>query len=418
MDIKSGTEILRQDPKIQTTVYHDREICPEGLQPFLYQTAKGTLIVQCQTPGQAKNSRRVNYPADRKTYISWDDGENFERFIFEEGRDVPFFEAGSLTLADGRFFFMDNYVVSDPEEPKEHAIGESWWTTDEFKTLTGPVYNRFYLPDIDFYCSSDDAGRTSAQGSTQLHRSMVQLPNGDILATIYGHFLEDKAPASYEPHMMKTRSWIVASSDGGKTFETRSVIAVDDGIGTEGFGEPAMVRISHGPHEGRLLCVMRTGRDLYEAHSDDDGYTWSVFRCMHFDGIDIYDINKWRDRFEGKYENVNVHRRSLSGAFVDPDLLEMKNGLIVLSFGVRIPAQLNWKDPTIPNNGVYCAISADGGETWSHLIRIMGGKLTTHYTSVREARNGDILFAYDVGAWGSKDRGGRMCRIKVEYENH
>ena len=282
-------------------------------------------------------------------------------------------------------------------------------------TWTGPVYNRFYLPQVDFYCSSDDAGRTSAQGSAQMHRSMLQLPNGEILVSVYGHYLEDKAPASYEPHMMKTRSWIAVSKDGGRTFATRSVIASDAGIGTEGFGEPALVRISRGPHAGRILCVMRTGRDLYEAHSDDDGYTWSYFERMVFDGVSIYDINRWKDRFEGKYDFIDVHRRSLSGAFVDPDLLEMKNGLLVLSFGVRIPAQLCWRDPAEPNNGVFCAFSADGGETWSHIIRIMGGEQTTHYTSVKEGRNGDVLFAYDVGSWLAGGRAGRMCRIHVEF---
>ena len=38
---------------------------------------------------------------------------------------------------------------------------------------------------------------------------------------------------------------------------------------------------------------MRTGRDLYEAHSDDDGQTWSRPVPVHFPGIDIYDTAKW-----------------------------------------------------------------------------------------------------------------------------
>ena len=64
------------------------------------------------------------------------------------------------------------------------------------------------------------------------------------------------------------------------------------------------VRLSQGKHKGRLICLMRTGRKnpLYQVHSDDEGKTWTGLRAL-----------------------------SLMG--VDPDLIEMSNGVLVCSFG-------------------------------------------------------------------------------------
>ena len=99
---------------------------------------------------------------------------------------------------------------------------------------------------------------------------------------------------------------------------------------------------------------------------------------------------------------------------VDPDLIQMENGAMVLAFGARLPEKLCWLDPTYEKNGVYAVFSLDGGDTWCHVLRIMGGELTTHYTGVREFAPGRLYFAYDVGSWRQGGRGGRGCNIDVE----
>ena len=76
-------------------------------------------------PQPGFNQRPQNYGCATCTQISRDDGGHFEKYIFEEGKDDPFLEAGAVELADGRFFFMDTYVTADPSEPKEHAAGEA-----------------------------------------------------------------------------------------------------------------------------------------------------------------------------------------------------------------------------------------------------------------------------------------------------
>ncbi len=282
------------------------------------------------------------------------------------------------------------------------------------KTFEGPVWTEFYIPDIVYSGSTDDNGCEARVA--RLHRSIIQMPDGSLIMTMYGRFAGDNTPCPYEPRMMKFRTFLVRSVDCGKTWNYLSTVAADPSIGTEGFGEPCLVQITRGAHQGRLLCVMRTGRDLYQAVSDDGGKSWSCFKPLTFEGINIHDVNLWKEKYEGKYPEISPCRKSMSGAVVDPDLIQMKNGILVLTFGVRLPAQLCSLDPSIENNGVYAAFSTDDGDTWNHVIRIMGGKLTTHYTGVRELKEDTLYFAYDTGSWGSAGRSGRGCKIKVSWK--
>ena len=57
----------------------------------------------------------------------------------------------------------------------------------------------------------------------------------------------------------------------------------------------------------------------------------------------------------------------LRGAVVDPDLIELRSGLLVAAFGVRIPQKLCWRHPEHPWNGNYLAFSDHGKTcpTWS-----------------------------------------------------
>jgi hypothetical protein len=69
---------------------------------------------------------------------------------------------------------------------------------------------------------------------------------------------------------------------------------------------------------------------------------------------------------------------------VDPDLIELRNGLLVAAFGVRVPQRLCWKYPEHFWDGNYLAFSHDRGKTWSNVLRMTSGVLTTHYMAVEE----------------------------------
>lgn len=405
-------EILRADPAITTRAFGDVEVCPDGLQPFLFISNEGTILVQNHTSRKTNGTRRQNFHWQNDTMISRDGGHTYERFIFDPNADDPYMEGGMVQRPDGSILLMDTYVVSDPDR-EDWGIGEAWISHDDMQTFEGPIKTAYHIPDVDFTCSSDDGGHK--HDAIRLHRSLINLPDGSLMITLYGWLKGDGAPAGYMPAMMKTRVMVARSTDGGMTWEYVSTVAYDAGIGSEGFDEPSLALIKSGPHAGRLLCAMRTGRALYMAHSDDLGRTWSDFKTPDL-GTDVFAFSKWRAQFETLMKESTLVYRSLAGSMVDPDIIQMSNGLIALSYGVRIPEKLCWKDPTHPENGVYCAFSRDGGDTWSHVIRLLSGEMTTHYTALREISPGTLLYHYDVGAWGKPGRAARSCRVKVEYE--
>ncbi|MEJ7767248.1 MAG: sialidase family protein [Chitinophagaceae bacterium] len=92
----------------------------------------------------------------------------------------------------------------------------------------------------------------------------------------------------------------------------------------------------------------------------------------------------------------------LIGAVVDPELLELRSGVLVAAFGVRVPPRANWRDPSHPWNGNYLAFSLDHGHTWSHVVRMTSGVFTTHYMAIQETpKDNQIFVAYDFGDWGN-----------------
>jgi len=129
-----------------------------------------------------------------------------------------------------------------------------------------------------------------------------------------------------------------------------------------------MIRLSKGPHAGRLICLMRTGSvsPIYQSESDNDGKTWSAalpLRTMY-----------------SKFG----HWRSIVGT--DPDLIEMRDGTLAMSFGHK---------PDYKDDGDFVAFSADQGESWTQVTRL-SMELTCAYTSVNEIEPGVLYVAYSA----------------------
>jgi hypothetical protein len=121
--------------------------------------------------------------------------------------------------------------------------------------------------------------------------------------------------------------------------------------------------------------------------------------------LDIYKTGLWVDMFrdvkdfKGKLVDEN-NPDELRGAVVDPDLIELRSGLLVAAFGVRIPQKVCWKKPDHPWNGNYLAFSRDGGKTWPNVVRVTSGVLTTHYMAIEETpRDNELYVTYDLGGW-------------------
>ncbi len=389
------------DGSLRLTFGDETLVVPRGLQPSLLRTKVGALIVQAQVPDKRVPSKRMVYPSPMETRISRDDAKTWTVFPRPPNENGLNMEGGATQLHDGTIVALDTYIT--PGRKPDEGLGQLYISTNDWTTLDGPIDVSFNLPHVNFYASKDDGGHP--HDAERLHRRILELPNGDLLTTFYGQFQGDNTPSTYMPTMMKARVVLVRSRDRGHHWDIVSTVAVDPKVGTEGFCEPVLARISQSPHPGRLLCLMRTGRELREAYSDDDGAHWSPHQARIFGGLDVYRTELWVDHFrnfkgsKGKLLDEN-NPDDLRGAVVDPDLIELRSGILVAAFGVRIPQKACWAHPEHSWNGNYLAFSTDHGQTWKNVVRLTSGVLTTHYMAIEETLTDNRIFvAYDQGGW-------------------
>ena len=410
-------EMVEADGKLRLTFGEEMLVLPRGLQPSLLRTKTGTLIVQAQIPEKSLPSKRMVYPSAMETRVSRDNAKTWTVFPRPANANGVNLEGGVVQLRDGTIFALDTYITPGPK-PNE-GLGQVYASTNDWQTLEGPNDVPFELPDVDFYASRDDGGHP--HDAERLHRRILELPNGDLVTTCYGQLKGDKTPSTYMPSMMKARVMFLRSTDRGQHWKLVSTVAVDPAIGTEGFDEPVLARLNHGSSAGRLICLMRIGRELRESFSDDAGAAWSVPQPRVFAGLDVYRTELWVDHFRNfkgsKGKPLDEHNPDeLRGAVVDPDLIELRSGILVAAFGVRIPQKACWAHPEHSWNGNYLAFSANHGQTWSNVVRLTSGKLTTHYMAIEESLEDNKLFVvYDLGGWSKgmhRDVWGRFVEIK------
>ena len=418
VDIVHNTPIpLVTDKRINLQFGEERMVLNDGLQPSMLSTKSGALIVQAQNSKKPFPQERIFYPYAMSTVISRDEGKTWKEFSFPEGDNGVNMEGGVIQLRDGRILALETYVT--PGKNPDQGTGLLYQSNDDWNTLQGPVKINFNIPNADFSNSSDDGGRPHT--AMRLHRRLLELPNGDLLTTIYGWQKGDNEPAGYIPTMKKTRVMLFRSKDKGRNWDYVSTVAVDPKVGTEGFGEPVIARVSKGKHKGRLIALMRTGRELYKAVSDDEGKTWKKAEPIVFGGRDVYATDQWKEMFRDtkrKGELIVNNPNEIIGAVVDPELLELRSGILVAAFGVRIAARACWQNPTHPWNGNYIAFSLDGGDSWSNITQLTSGIYTTHYMAVEEMKkNNQVFVTYDFGHWtykGGRYTYGRPILISVK----
>jgi hypothetical protein len=419
--VRNVPHMVEADGRLRFTFGEERLVLPRGLQPSLLSTRSGVMVVQAQVPEPTFPTTRMVYFNAMETRVSRDHGTNWTVLPLTPGENGLNMEGGAVQLRDGTILALDTYVM--PGKGPGRGIGQLYTSTNEWRTLEGPFDVPFDLPGINFHASTDDGGRPHA--AQRLHRRILELPNGDLLTTLYGWQQGDNTPCPYKPTMKKTRVMLVRSTDRGRHWKLVATVAVDPQVGTEGFDEPVIARVSHGPNPGRLICLMRTGRELRESVSDDGGATWSPHQARVFAGLDIYRTELWVDFFRSfkdfKGTLLDEHNPDeLRGAVVDPDLIELRSGLLVAAFGVRVPQKLCWRHPEHPWNGNYLAVSRDHGRTWGNVVRMTSGVLTTHYMAIEETPTDNRLYVtYDLGGWTKgmrRDVFGRFVDVAVKPE--
>ena len=64
------------------------------------------------------------------------------------------------------------------------GVGQLYTSKDDWRTLQGPRTLPSTCQGVDFHASTDDGGRPHE--AQRLHRRILEMPNGDLLTTLYG----------------------------------------------------------------------------------------------------------------------------------------------------------------------------------------------------------------------------------------
>jgi len=260
---------------------------------------------------------------------------------------VPEADAGHswARLADGSCLWLSYMTMRASDAIASCRVGRSIDGLD-YHWSTGAVdFSPMRVPHL-----------TKGAARMLFARSILTMPDGSLLATMYGRFVDDT----------RDRSIVVRSTDGGSRWRYLSTIGYLSDIGGEGLNEPCIAATS----SGDLVAIMRnaSGEPMWTARSTDAGKSWSDPRPIP----------------------------TARGVF--PDIIRMSSGLLACSFG---------------RPGCKLMFSADDGASWSDPVPVFDGP-STYYTAIREVEPGKLLYIHDVipGGWKNELAEGQQNEIR------
>jgi len=223
----------------------------------------------------------VDHPVDGMR-ISEDGGATWATHV----EKPDFYLTSIVKLPDGRLFGM-SYITywMDARHQSCH-----YWISSNRGRNWEPRTGAMQMPQ-------DMAKVHKNWGGMLFHRGMLVMPDGSLQGTMYGKYAGDA----------KYRVIWVKSVDHGANWSVVSTVAYNPKLeGSEAFCEPCGVKVA----DGSLLVVMRvqSGFPLYQCRSTDGGLTWSTPTMLP--GVASEDTHS-----------------------VDPELILMANGTLVLSYG-------------------------------------------------------------------------------------
>src|SRR6266545_3010229 len=147
-------------PALRVTLGPEQLIASDVPWPYLFQSREGSTVI----------FGHVRWPPGGKYPI------HFTTRSFDERKTWQEWRPGAEHV--GNKYFEASY----------------WVSSDALRTLQGPHKYSFVLPQAEV-SSFDDRGEPVSR--MYVRRSILELPNGDLLAPAYGHFETDKMPTEY-----------------------------------------------------------------------------------------------------------------------------------------------------------------------------------------------------------------------------
>jgi hypothetical protein len=309
---------LPQVPGLEVRLGEVQTIVPGGIYQSLFKFNDGSIVVGGKRSSDAGKTWHAA-PGFHVGAFQFPDGELVQLGFKTKKSDREGVFSASLTCS------VDNGLRTKSETAAIHIPEGSGGTGDDGSWFEGPVADH----------------------------AIVQLRDGSLLAAMYGQFKTDRVPVPTMPekwNCFKYRTFVVRSTDRGRTWKYLATVAYDPGIGLESFCEADLLTLP----DGGILCFMRTGGSggkftpLYLSRSNDDGNTWSVPKPVADRGV-------W------------------------PNACRMKNGVLVCTYG---------------RPGNWLMFSLDDGHTWLGHFCFHNGA-TTSYNSVEEVEPDALLVVYD-----------------------
>ena len=277
-------------------------------------------------------------------------------------REFPPANAGrmSIALPAGNVLFVAGQATPVAGGKPGEQAAQSVLFSDDFSRFE-PGRVTVFLPNVVLHTRWGRFWPPFDKGK------IVRLPDGDLLATMYGDLKGDK----------QYRTMIVRSPNLGRSWRYHATVAYQPRdpdprrVGQFcGYCEPSLGLLKN----GQLLCVMRTQgaeipneyRPLYAAWSDDWGKTWSTPQAT-------------------RPELMNI----------SPTLAVLDNGVVVCQYG---------------RPGFHVVFSTDNGQTWGHRIsfsHLPEPIITGQFDIVKSGPN-------QLVAIGSDAEGTKVWPIKVD----
>lgn len=324
-----------------------------------------------------------------QTRWSYDNGETWQ------SGPACQFEKASIDLGNGEILSIGRNSKIRPDGKFSLKIDRS---LDNWKTVAGEEAS-LEIPNASYTVT----GSGNRVDGFLFHHGILQLPNGDLIGSMYGNFEGDEMLCDGYPAELGQRKYhtiVVFSSDRGRHWGNPVQVAYDKMLGRgipadhemvgksipasrisrttivpavtqEGFRESDLVRAENGD----LICLMRSGgrnpvpeanlfpTPLYCSRSSDEGKTWSP-------------------------------PAQIADRGVCPNAVTLHNGLIVCTYS---------------RPGNWLIFSDDHGKTWKGAFQFGTGNATNY---IEEVAPDTIQVYYEVKDSGSEKVCGTFFSVK------